>query len=201
MLSERLPGCCRNRCPGQAGIRIGVEGLARINAIFAADKPLWKLAPAKRHALRQQYVRPLVDSFFAWAKATSAVTTERGLVATALGYAVRQEVPLRRFLEDGRLRLDNNASERALRRIAVGRKNWLFCGSDDHASAAANLFSLLASCKLHMLDPEAYLADVIRVMPYWPPALSRSSFSTSFIEEPSRRDVGFRRMFRSRRHG
>jgi transposase len=148
--------------------RIGVEGLARINAIFAADKPLWKLPPAKRHALRQLHVRPLVDSFFEWAKATSAVTTERGLVATALGYAVRQEAPLRRFLEDGRLRLENNGSERALRPIAVGRKAWLFCGSDDHASAAANLFSLVASCKLHALDPEAYLADVIRVMPYWP---------------------------------
>jgi transposase len=148
--------------------RIGVEGLARINAIFMADKPLWKLPPAKRHALRQQYVRPLIDSFFEWAKATSAVTSERGLVATALGYAVRQEAPLRRFLEDGRLRLENNGSERALRPIAVGRKNWLFCGSDDHASAAANLFSLVASCKLHELDPEAYLADVIRVMPYWP---------------------------------
>ena len=147
--------------------RIGVEGLARINAIFMADKPLWKLPPAKRHALRQQHVRPLVDSFFEWAKATSAATTERGLVATALGYAVRQEAPLRRFLEDGRLRLENNGSERALRPIAVGRKNWLFCGSDDHASAAANLFSLVASCKLHGLDPEAYLADVIRVMPYW----------------------------------
>jgi transposase len=148
--------------------RLGVEGLARINAIFTTDKPLWKLPPAKRHALRQQYVRPLVDAFFAWAKATSAVTTERGLVATALGYAVRQEAPLRRFLEDGRLRLENNGAERALRPIAVGRKNWLFCGSDDHASAAANLFSLVASCKLHELDPEAYLADVIRVMPYWP---------------------------------
>jgi len=147
---------------------LGVEGLARINAIFAADKPLWKLAPGKRHALRQQYVRPLVDSFFEWAKATSAVTTERGLVATALGYSVRQMSPLRRFLEDGRLRLENNSSERALRPIAVGRKAWLFCGSDDHASAAANLFSLIASCKLHALDPEAYLADVIRVMPYWP---------------------------------
>ena len=150
--------------------RLGVEGLARVNAIFAADKPLWKLAPAKRHALRQQYVRPLVDSFFAWAKATLTVTTERGLVATALGYAVRQEGPLRRFLDDGRLRMENNASERALRHVAIGRKNWLFCGSDDHADAAANLFSLVASCKLHALDPEAYLADVIRVMPCWPRA-------------------------------
>jgi hypothetical protein len=147
---------------------LGVEGLARVNAIFAADKPLWKLPPAKRHALRQVHVRPLVDSFFEWAKARSAITTERGLVATALGYAVRQETALRRFLEDGRLRLDNNGSERALRPIATGRKAWLFFGSDDHASAAANLFSLVASCKLHKLDPEAYLADVIRVMPYWP---------------------------------
>lgn len=147
---------------------LGVEGLARINAIFAADKPLWKLPPAKRHALRQEHVRPLVDAFFEWVKATSVETRERGLVATALGYAFRQMSALRRFLEDGRLRLDNNGSERELRRIAVGRKNWLFCGSDDHASAAANLFSLVASCKLHALDPEAYLADVIRVMPYWP---------------------------------
>jgi hypothetical protein len=148
--------------------RIGVEGLARINAIFAADKPLWKLPPAKRHALRQEHIRPLVDSFFGWARATLAITTERGLVATALGYAVRQEPALRRFLEDGRLRLDNNGAERALRPITSGRKAWLFCGSDDHASAAANLFSLIASCKLHKLDPEAYLADIMRVMPYWP---------------------------------
>jgi transposase len=64
--------------------------------------------------------------------------------------------------------MDNNPSERELRRIATGRKAWLFFGSDDHAAAAANLFSLIASCKLHALDAEAYLADVIRVMPYWP---------------------------------
>lgn len=64
--------------------------------------------------------------------------------------------------------MTNNASERALRSIAVGRKAWLFFGSDDHAQAAANLFSLIASCLLHGLDPENYLADVFRVMPYWP---------------------------------
>jgi transposase len=148
--------------------QIGVDGLRRIDAIFAADRALRKLPPAQRHELRQQHVRPLVDAFLEWAKAAYATIRERGLVATALGYSVRQDAALRRFLEDGRLRLDNNASERELRRIAVGRKNWLFFGSDDHASAAANLFSLVASCKLHGLDPEAYLADVIRVMPYWP---------------------------------
>ena len=94
----------------------------------------------------------------------------RGYASAALGYARNQVGPLRRFLEDGRLRLENNGSERALRPVAAARKSWLFFGSDDHASAAANLFSLVASCKLHGLDPESYLADVIRVMPYWPRA-------------------------------
>ena len=75
---------------------------------------------------------------------------------------------LRRFLDDGRLRVDNNGSERALRRSPLGRKAWLFVGSDDHAEAAANLFSLVASCKLHRLDPEAYLRDLFRVLAHWP---------------------------------
>ena len=92
----------------------------------------------------------------------------RGLVATAFGYAVRHREALSRFLDDGRLRLENNASERALRHIAIGRKAWLFFGSGDHAQAAANLFSLIASCKLHGLDAEDYLAEIIRVFPYWP---------------------------------
>lgn len=68
----------------------------------------------------------------------------------------------------GYLQASHNASERELRAIATGRKAWLFMGSDDHATAAANLFSLIASCRLHGLDAEGYLADVIRVMPYWP---------------------------------
>jgi hypothetical protein len=95
-------------------------------------------------------------------------TQERGLVSKALGYAIRQELALRRFLEDGRLRMDNNNSENALRVVATGRKSWLFFGSDDHAEAAANLYSLIASCKLHGIDPERYLAEAIRIMPYWP---------------------------------
>lgn len=147
---------------------LGVEGLRRINALFAADRALADLPPAQRKVRRDVVVRPGVDAFFAWVRAEHARPRERGLVATALGYALNQEQPLRRFLDDGRLRLENNASERALRSIAVARKSWLFVGSDDHASAAANLFSLVASCKLHGLDAEAYLADVLRVMPYWP---------------------------------
>src|SRR5258707_12391894 len=75
----------------------------------------------------------------------------------------------RRFLNDGRLRLENNGAERALRSpIAVGRRAWLFFASDDHAQSAANVFSLIASCVLHRLDADSYLADLIRVVPYWP---------------------------------
>lgn len=148
---------------------VGLEGLRRINDIFAADALLADLPPTQRKTRRDAEVRPLVDDYFVWAKAEKAKLTGRGLVATAIGYALNHEQAFRRFLEDGRLRLENNRAENALRSIATARKAWLFFGSDDHASAAANLFSLVASCKLHGLDVEAYLADVIRVMPYWPP--------------------------------
>jgi transposase len=145
------------------------EALLRMQALFQLEAQWADLAPAQRHARRQLASRPLVDSFFAWAAEQYALVKDtRGLVATAFGYAVRQQAALRRFLEDGRLPLTNNHSERALRGIAVGRKAWLFFGSDDHATAAANLFSLIASCELHGLDPEAYLLDIIHVLPYWP---------------------------------
>jgi transposase len=148
--------------------QIGIDMLQRIDAIFGADRLLWKFSPSKRKALRDVTARPLVDDFFAWVKAQHALVLERGLVNTALGYAIRQEQPLRRFLDDGRLRMENNGAERNIRPIAAARHGWLFFGSDDHAQAAANLFSLIASCKLHRLDPEAYFTDIIRVMPYWP---------------------------------
>jgi hypothetical protein len=150
--------------------RVGKEGLLRINAIFEQDDKGSGLPPSKRTELRQRLVAPLVDSFFAWVAATAAVHTERGSVSAALGYATRHQKAFQRFLGDARIAMTNNASERALRPIAAGRKAWLFCGSDDHASAAANLFSLIASCRLHGLEPEAYFRDLIRVMPYWPSA-------------------------------
>jgi transposase len=150
--------------------RVGKEGLLRINAIFEQDDKGSGLPPSKRTELRQRLVAPLVDSFFAWVAATVAVHTERGSVSAALGYATRHQKAFQRFLGDARIAMTNNASERALRPIAAGRKAWLFCGSDDHASAAANLFSLIASCRLHGLEPEAYFRDLIRVMPYWPSA-------------------------------
>lgn len=145
------------------------EALLRMHKLFELEQAWASLPPSQRHAHRQAVARPIVDAFFLWvAEQYARVKDTRGRLATAFGYAVRQESALRRYLEDGRLPMTNNHSERALRGIAVGRRAWMFCGSDDHATAAANLFSLIASCELHGVDPEAYLAEIIHVLPYWP---------------------------------
>ncbi len=146
------------------------EALLRIRALFKLEEEWAHLPPQQRYERRQRVTRPMLDDFFAWAEVVFArVRGVRGPLATAFGYAIRQRDALRRFLDDGRLRMENNASERALRPIAVGRNAWLFFGSGDHAQAAANIFSLIASSVLHRLDAESYLADIIRVLPYWPP--------------------------------
>lgn len=147
---------------------LGLQGVLLIDPIFAADRKLAELPPSQRKMRREETVRPLVDKFFDWARAEYAKLEGRSLIATALGYSVRHEQALRRFLDDGRLRMDNNRAENALRVVALGRKVFLFYGSDDHATAAGNLLSLVASCKLHSLDPELYLTEMIRVVPYWP---------------------------------
>lgn len=152
-----------------SGFAVAREGLLRIRKLYELDRAWAELPPAARLEKRQTILRPFVDEFFGWVAAQNDLTSqERGLVTKALGYALRQQLALRRFLNDGRLRMDNNTSENALRVIATGRKAWLFFGSDDHAEAAANLYSLIASCKLHRIDPERYLAEVIRILPYWP---------------------------------
>lgn len=147
---------------------VGVQGLMRIRAIYAADNALANLPPIDRKRERLARVLPLVDDFFAWVASMEAITPGRTLAARALGYAKNQEQELRRVFLDGRLPLDNTRSERALRKVVVGRKNWMFYGSDVHAEAAASIFSLVASCRLHRLDPELYLDEVMRVLPYWP---------------------------------
>ena len=88
--------------------------------------------------------------------------------AKAIGYALNQRVALQRFLDDGRLPIHNNGSERALRREAIGRKNWIFVGSDDAGEVNANFVSLLASCQLHAIEPWAYLRDLFCLLPSWP---------------------------------
>jgi len=145
------------------------EALFRIGRLFEYEEKWRGLEPAQRKAMRDRFSRPEVEDFLAWADVEyRKVEHQRGLLRSALGYVRNQKEALGRFLDDGRLEMENNRSERELRRIAVGRKAWLFVGSDDHAEAAANFFSVIASAKLHRLDPEAYLRDLLRVLPHWP---------------------------------
>jgi transposase len=145
------------------------EGLARIGRIFDLEDAWRKDPPDVIQRLRRQHLRPHLEAFFAWAEVEyERVQKERGLVRSALGYAVRQKDALMRVLDDGRLILENNRSERELRRIAVGRKGWLFVGSDGHGESTGHLFSLIASARLHRLDPESYLRDLFRVLAHWP---------------------------------
>lgn len=148
---------------------IAREGLARIGYMFALEDA-WRADPSDVIGrMRRQYLRPHLVDFFTWAEAEyDRVRDQRGLVRSALGYAVRQKAALMRVLDDGRLVMDNNRSERELRQIAVGRKGWLFVGSHDHGEAAGHIFSLVASARLHRLDPESYLRDLFRVLAHWP---------------------------------
>jgi hypothetical protein len=147
---------------------VGLQGLLRIRAIYAADKAVQRAQTAERRSLRDTHVRPLMTSFFEWARAEHAQVQGRNLATKALGYAVNQEAELLRILDDPKLPLDNTRSERALRKIVVGRKNWMFYGSDTHAEAAAAIFTVIASCRLHGIDPYQYLDEIMRVLPYWP---------------------------------
>jgi transposase len=149
--------------------RVGREGLVRIGRIFELDASWKDEPPSEIKRLREQYVRPHVESFFEWVDEQRLLfKNERGYTRTALEYANNQKNVLTRFFDDGRLVLTNNGAERALKSVALGRKAWLFCGSDDHAKSTAALFSLVASARLHGLDPEEYLRCLIRLVPLWP---------------------------------
>jgi hypothetical protein len=140
----------------------------RIRAIYAADEAVRRAPAIERGALRERHVRPLMTSFFDWVRSVRDKTPGRNLATKALGYAVNQEAELLRVLDDINLPLDNTRSERALRKIVVGRKAWMFYGSDTHAEAAAAIFSIIASCRLHRIDPFNYLDETLRILPYWP---------------------------------
>ena len=145
------------------------EGLVRIGRIFELDASWKNKPPSEIKRLRAQFLRPHVDSFFAWVEEQRVVfKDQRGYTRSALEYAHNQHDVLTRFFDDGRLVLTNNGAERAIKTVALGRKAWLFCGSDDHAASAAALYSVIASARLHRLDPEEYLRCVIRLVPLWP---------------------------------
>lgn len=136
-------------------------GLGFIKKLYQADEAVTKLPPSRRTEERRRLATPVLDAFKAWLDAEALMVLPKAPIAEAIGYARNQWGALTRFLEDARLRLDNNSAERALRRVAVGRKNWLFAGSENGAETACILYSLLATCRLHGVNPFDYLSDVL----------------------------------------
>ncbi len=139
--------------------------MARIAAFYHLDNAWKELEPEERRRRRQAEIKPLLDDFYAWMANHLPGLLPQSPLAKAMTYASNQWKALTRFLEDGRLPLDNNAAERALRPIAIGRKNWLFAGSVRGGEAAAIILSFVESAKLHQLNPYAYLRDVLTRLP------------------------------------
>lgn len=144
------------------------QALAYIGGLFRVERAAATASPEARLAARRAESKAIVDRFFSWCEAEASRVLDETPAAKAIGYALNQRVALQRFLDDGRLPIHNNGSERALRREAVGRKNWLFVGSDDAAAVNAAFVCLLASCQLHDVEPWTYLRDLFCLLPGWP---------------------------------
>ena len=141
---------------------IAAEAVRRIDAIFNAERDLNGLPTAQRLAGRQRIVMPLLGGLEAWMRAERGKLSRHSDVARAMDYMLKRWAAFSRFAGDGRICMTNNAAERALRGIAVGRKAWLFAGSDRGGERAATIYTLIATAKLNGLDPRAWLADVLR---------------------------------------
>jgi transposase len=140
---------------------IAAEALQRIGALYAIESEIRGRPPDERAAIRQSRAGPLLESLRQWLRETLAKVSKKSELAKAIGYVLTRWPALTRYRDDGGIEIDNNAAERSLRVVALGRKNYLFCGSDAGGERAAGIYSLIGSAKLNGLDPEAYLRYVL----------------------------------------
>ena len=140
---------------------IAIEAVARIDALFAIEREINGKTALERSQVRQERSRPLVEALGLWLREQHARLSPNSQVAKAIAYSLNGWDALIRFLEDGRLCMSNNAAERALRCVAVGRRNWTFAGSDEGGRRAAAIYTLIETAKLNSVDPQAWLADVL----------------------------------------
>jgi transposase len=140
---------------------IAAEALERIGALYAVEKDIRRRNPDERRATRQEESRPIVDALEPWLRDKLALISQKTKLAEAIRYALSRWDGLTRFIDDGRIEIDSNIVERAIRPIALNRKNALFAGSDGGAESWAIVASLIETCKLNGVDPQAYMADVL----------------------------------------
>src|SRR5712692_8705006 len=141
---------------------LSLEAVRRMDAIFAIEREINGMAADRRLAVRQERVKPQVCELKSWMETERGRLSRHSATAKAIDYMLKRWPAFTRFLDDGRICLSNNAAERRLRGIAIGRKAWLFAGSDRGGERAASVYTLIETAKLNNVDPQAWLADVLR---------------------------------------
>ena len=140
---------------------LALEAVKRIDVLFDIERGIVGESAEQRLATRQELSAPVLADLKGWMEAERRKLSRHSPVAKAMDYMLRRWELFARFLDDGRICLTNNAAERALRGIALGRKSWLFCGSDRGGVRAAAMYTLIGTAKLNDVDPQAWLADVL----------------------------------------
>jgi transposase len=140
---------------------IAIEVVHRIDALFEIERPINGVSAEERRAVRQKLSKPLVDELQVYMREQRAKLSRGHDLAKAIDYILKRWDAFTLFLNDGRVCLSNNAAERALRGIALGRKSWMFCGSDRGGQRAAAMYSLIVTAKMNNIDPQAWLADIL----------------------------------------
>ena len=157
----------RQKKPAHDISPVALEAVKKIDAIFDIERQINGLDIASRLDARRRLVRPLVEELRDWMRAEQGTMSKHNPVAKAISYMFKKDRwdAFTMFLEDGRICLTNNAAERALRGIALGRKSWLFAGSERGGDRAAFMYSLIVTAKMNDIDPQAWLADVLARLP------------------------------------
>jgi transposase len=140
---------------------VAAEALERIGPLYAIEKEIHGRSPEERREIRDQRSRPLLGSLKQWLEETLDKLSRKSDTAVAVRYALGRWEALMRYCDDGHLEIDNNAAERSLRAVALGRKNYLFAGSDRGGESAAVIYSLIGTAKLNGIDPEGYLRNLL----------------------------------------
>jgi transposase len=147
---------------------IAAEALQRIARLYAVEAEIRGRPPDERRVVRQARAGPELQALHAWLHTVLPTLSKKSELAIGIRYALSRWTALTRYRDDGRIEIDNNAAERALRAVALGRKNWLFAGSDDGGERAAAIYSLLGTAQLNGLNIEAYLRHVLEHLPEHP---------------------------------
>lgn len=138
------------------------EALTRIGALYDIEERIRGMTTDERCALRKQHARPILDDLKTWIRETLPTIPQKHKLAETMRYALSRWEALSVYIDDGRVEIDNNIAERAIRPIGIGRKNWLFAGSDKGGERIANVLTIIETAKMQGHNPEVYLTDILK---------------------------------------